>query len=741
MKRRRYLWPPAAATAVCAVLLPALSVWGPFFSDRAYHVFDKGMWAVTCLLGLAGLALAAHKGVRDVSWRYLERFDKEKAGVWAAVLYAALFCLFLFLKYCQYRGFQLPMDTAMTTNMAFNVLHGNGLESSLYGTDYFAVHFQPLIVLYAPFLLIYNDTLTLIVLQTLAVASMPVAVLCLTRHLTRSGAAAACALILALTSPFLYDTAGTTVQAPVLLGAFFLWALYFFETRRWFWSAGFAALALMCSEQAAFAFAGMGLYWGLRGAPKEAGGRKFGWMLLAVSAVFFLAEMTLIHSYPPEMRYKDWPDMYGHLGSTPGESVKYILTRPSEFAASMLWPLDRYKPLWRLIYTTGLFAVFVPWTVLPWLLNYAPNFLAATGSAYHSIGLHYASQLVGPLWWAMALGIAGVAERGRQKEKISFLLPWVLIVGAFNLAGATRVLLPTSSYSLFREAPDLLDSIPPDASVWANEWVTAQLAGRRYLKAIPDTRRKDFTSRLFLPDYIVLNKGWAARTEDEFGHSMGEVIAQGGYRLVRESRDLIVLERPGRRTGATPASLTLPKATDAGRTFRQKLLRKFAVNYLEAKIAKEGGTADDYVSLGRTLVMLGTPARAEGFYRKALVLDPSSVEAKNNLANVFLNSGRVSDAVALYLSALEDSPGDFKLRFNLGNAYLGAKEYEKAAASYDKSIELNPEFASAYSNLGAVYFQMGRREKAVKFFRKALEIDPGFQDARKNLDALTGTGR
>jgi tetratricopeptide (TPR) repeat protein len=443
------------------------------------------------------------------------------------------------------------------------------------------------------------------------------------------------------------------------------------------------------------------------------------------------------------MRYKNWGDTYGHLGATPGESLKFMLFSPLEFAEKMLWPLSRYRPLLVYCISTGFACLFSPTTALVWAFNMAPSFLSPTGSAFHIGTLHYAAQLGGPFWWATAIGVAVAYEGLAKRKKEGWILIVALLFSAVNLFSTNPVVWPDGSRSFFKGGPAIIREIPEGASVWANEWTSSWLGGRSFLKAMPDGFRRDFVSKLFVPDYILIRKDWVAKASEEFAVQVLSFMKSEGYLRVKESEDLILYRHPGFNTfhSAAPRGLTLGSPTGEGRSLRLSLMRKYALKYLEDELKEGKGDSDRYTNLGKALAAVGRSREAAAMYEKAISIDSKALEAKNNLANLRLRSGDSGAAIRLYKAALRDNPRDYQVHFNIGNAYLNSGALDKAVASYKQAIEIKSDYAHAYSNLGAAYFKLGQRDAAIASFEKALGINPGFSDARKNLEALKGARR
>ena len=143
--------------------------------------------------------------------------------------------------------------------------------------------------------------------------------------------------------------------------------------------------------------------------------------------------------------------------------------------------------------------------------------------------------------------------------------------------------------------------------------------------------------------------------------------------------------------------------------------------------------------------------------QQAILLDPSHVEALNNMGNLLRGLGRVAEAAACYqrcihlmdVSASEagkptpPSDSDFycKLRElklpilynNLGGVLKIQGKVMEAIACYQKVVELNPNVAAAFTNLGSCQKELGLHVEAITSFMRALTIQPNFAEASCSL--------
>jgi tetratricopeptide (TPR) repeat protein len=137
-------------------------------------------------------------------------------------------------------------------------------------------------------------------------------------------------------------------------------------------------------------------------------------------------------------------------------------------------------------------------------------------------------------------------------------------------------------------------------------------------------------------------------------------------------------------------------------------------------------------------------------YKKALEIQPLSVDAQYNLGVAYQRIGYYSGAIPVLQAAVGLKPnhpyakkaldecraslqadGDRILPqavpmtwFEQGLAQMNKGNQLAAKSFYEKVLEKDPHHANAYSQLGAIYFERGDFERAIKIFSKGLHRKP-----------------
>src|SRR5579859_5986984 len=178
-------------------------------------------------------------------------------------LAAAIFSTyFIYLHIGRQDAYLTPAEDLGTYNQAvWSILHGPFIHQticniisdtncySLSGISRFAIHFEPVLLPISLVYLALPDPKTLLVLQTLVVASGAFPAFWLARLRLRNELTAVAIAVLYLLYPALQQAVIFDFHAVTLASAFVMFLLYFMYTRRTVWTIVFAVLAMACKEE------------------------------------------------------------------------------------------------------------------------------------------------------------------------------------------------------------------------------------------------------------------------------------------------------------------------------------------------------------------------------------------------------------------------------------------------------------------------------------------------------------
>jgi tetratricopeptide (TPR) repeat protein len=139
--------------------------------------------------------------------------------------------------------------------------------------------------------------------------------------------------------------------------------------------------------------------------------------------------------------------------------------------------------------------------------------------------------------------------------------------------------------------------------------------------------------------------------------------------------------------------------------------------------------------------------RAIEEYKLALDADPGSKYLNSGLAELYLRTGRVRDAVMAAQEILKTEPNNLEAHKLLGRVYLQSlgnvqnggpseKVLQLAIAEYTKIVELQSKDIESRLLLGQLYTLGHDTPRAEEQFKAAQSIDPGSEDVVLNLARL-----
>jgi Flp pilus assembly protein TadD len=123
-------------------------------------------------------------------------------------------------------------------------------------------------------------------------------------------------------------------------------------------------------------------------------------------------------------------------------------------------------------------------------------------------------------------------------------------------------------------------------------------------------------------------------------------------------------------------------------------------------------------------------------YQKVIELDPTYVEAYNNLGIIYQMVGDVDRALGAYQKSTEINPRYEKGYNNLGILLLLSGRYEEASEAFQKALAINSNNIESHIHLGILFKKKGQWQEAIESYQKALAIDPLNKETHYNIALL-----
>ena len=128
----------------------------------------------------------------------------------------------------------------------------------------------------------------------------------------------------------------------------------------------------------------------------------------------------------------------------------------------------------------------------------------------------------------------------------------------------------------------------------------------------------------------------------------------------------------------------------------------------------------------------GEFGKAEEQYELGLNLSTSHFE-RYPLARLHEKTGHLDKAIEEYQRFLSHSPGFLDARNNLALIYINEGKLDQAAEQYKIALQYKPDWAQGYNNLAVIYVKSGNRDKAIDNFMEAVKLKPGDSELHYNL--------
>ena len=184
------------------------------------------------------------------------------------------------------------------------------------------------------------------------------------------------------------------------------------------------------------------------------------------------------------------------------------------------------------------------------------------------------------------------------------------------------------------------------------------------------------------------------------------------------------------------AKLKLFQSMNAAKALAEDDRLEDAVKMMRRVVTEDPAVIDAHLTLGNWLMRLRRPDEAEEAYKAALGLKPDDDVALGNLARVYLSRGRTRDALdalEVFRIALRANPRNPQSWYQLATLYMDLGRASDAETSFREALAANPRMGAAMNGLAVLAFQRGDHAEARGLVVNALELEPELRTARYNL--------
>jgi uncharacterized membrane protein len=434
------------------------------------------------------------------------------------------------------------------------------------GFSRFAIHFEPMLFPVSLLYLIWSGPKTLLVLQTLVVASGAFPAFWLARLRLRNELAAVAIALVYLLYPAQQQATIFEFHAVTFTASLLLFTLYFMYTRRTLWLFVFAILSMACKEEIPLVIAFFGI-WSIIFQQRWRTG--LGLLLLAIGWVG-LTLLAYRHFSPTGHPLLD--SRYAYLGNGPVEIVRNFLLHPKSLIYQHVLEHSHFQYLRILLAPAGYLPLLAPWILILAVPSIAINLFSSDPNQYLGV-FHYSAEIVPVLIfatieaivviiWALQWYVNSLSERKEDSQKqpgdqsvtvprrlVHWLRPvsLMLLIG-FVLFAVVREDYPYGSLpfsrgfswpqvtSHARLAQRFVDMIPATASVSAQSSLVPHISERNSIYLFP--YQDDHADYIFLDTtsyyYPLQSLSYINQVKKVImGGNYGVVAAQDGYLLLK----------------------------------------------------------------------------------------------------------------------------------------------------------------------------------------------------------------
>ena len=289
------------------------------------------------------------------------------------------------------------MDQAIWSTLHGQILHQTVCnilsDTNCYGPQglmRFAIHVEPILFPLSLLYLFWPDPKTLLVVQTLVVASGAYPAFWLARLRLRNELAAAAIALLYLLYPAQQAALVDDFHAVTFTAALLLFVLYFLYTRRTWGIFICAILAMACKEEIPLLIVGIGI-WSIVFQRRW----RSSLVLTLLAAIWAVVALVVIpHLYSPTGQAL-LASRYSDLGDSPVDAIHSFIVHPIEALKQNVFEAERLFYLRALVTPAGLLPLFSPWILILALPTLAINLLSSNDQMHSGLAFyHYDAEIV-----------------------------------------------------------------------------------------------------------------------------------------------------------------------------------------------------------------------------------------------------------------------------------------------------------------------------------------------------------
>ena len=283
---------------------------------------------------------------------------------------------------------------------------------------------------------------------------------------------------------------------------------------------------------------------------------------------------------------------------------------------------------------------------------------------------------------------------------------------------------------------------------------TGQIRGK-----VVDAENKPVEGAKVIVQQLDTNSKFELTTKKN-GEYMQIGVPPGNYKITAEKGGLTATKNSRISLDVTEVNLTLTKGGATGEMSKEDRAKADAkvasirAAFSEGAALSNAGKHDEaiakfnevlkdvpkcpecYIGIAASSSAKKDYAGAEQAYKRAIELDPNSIDAYNGLATIYNDQKKFTEAQAMSAEVQKratagGASGSAEMLYNAGVISWNANDFAKAQENFAAAVAANPKHAESHFMLGRVYLNLGKLPDAAKEFETYTKIAPNGPNAKE----------
>lgn len=155
-----------------------------------------------------------------------------------------------------------------------------------------------------------------------------------------------------------------------------------------------------------------------------------------------------------------------------------------------------------------------------------------------------------------------------------------------------------------------------------------------------------------------------------------------------------------------------------------------AVQYFLSALRYQPGYVEARLNLASVYMEQGRLSEAEEEVRRALKLAPPRADVLAKQGECLIRSGREQEAIPFLKRAILLDSANVQAHYYLGEAYAASQDWDATLKQLHMTLSLQPNNAPAHYLMGVVYEAQGNGTAAIAHYQQSLGMKPEFEKAR-----------